>query len=530
MDVRADIHLLARAHQYRLHPSALAILSEHVPSFGASIEHRRSALRELFSLLHKFCEADRFVDVEKMKSAIELQLSKSRGVSEDPSSYVISLGLEDIPYVYVDERSNEIKVQPIHQGDRFTALRQRYLFARRRCLRSGLFRRDLGKQSIDRDQPPLVPSIALEGTDPSETLAVLGILIDNADGTYLEDLYGRVKLVLHRDVRYSMGMVGDGLLVVAKGQWMNGALTVASLSLPPAEKREDTLKDTGPDCDLFGRRPVDVAVAFAREKMALRSVIVVLSQIYLDQHSTVTRLASFFSEMQNRSEVELADTTIVLVGNLCSTAIHYDDVSHLPEPFEGCDRYRSLMDTLATVILAHAPNVAQYTQVVIVPGPGDATALLGVLPQPPIVSSFAKTLQTRLKRVVFAPNPCRLRFFTHEIVIARRDFSRSLRERARVFSHYSEGTATTIFDDVAKTIMDQAHLAPEVKEGILWKADGVLSLPVLPHLLVLCDSTEQWECSYKNVRVINPGSFSIGRTFLWYTPADGECSLSSIEP
>ncbi|KEG14399.1 DNA polymerase epsilon subunit B [Trypanosoma grayi] len=532
-DYRSDIQVLARAHQYRLHPFALKGLSDYLSSLGGDGEKRRDVLRELFAYLHKLCATDRFVDEEKMRSAIAQQSVRERGATEREGALsTVSVALKDIPHVYMDERTGEMKVQPVaHDGSRFTVLRQRYLFARRRCQRSGLFRRDMSKQSLDRDLPPLLPSIALEGIQPSEHVAVLGMIIKRLNETYLEDLHGQLKLNFRADMRPPVGMLGDGFLVVVRGQWSNGVLVAANIDLPPAERREDTLRDMGADYDLFGHRPSDVVAALTQEKQSLRSVIIVMSHIHLDQQVTMNRLISFFKEMQKRTEAELMDTTLVMVGDFCSAAIHYDDVSHLPEPFEGSNHYKILMDGLATVITTHAPSVAQHTQVVLVPGPNDITGLLGVLPQPPIVSIFGKTLQARLKKVVFAPNPCRLRFFTHEIVVARRDFFRLLRESGRVFDWPSASGPASInsFESVAKTVLDEAHLAPEVRENVLWKADEALRLTALPHLLVLCDSTEQWECTYKGVHVVNPGSFSLAATFLWYTPADGECSLSRVE-
>ncbi|PWU88394.1 putative DNA polymerase epsilon subunit B [Trypanosoma cruzi] len=219
-----------------------------------------------------------------------------------------------------------------------------------------------------------------------------------------------------------------------------------------------------------------MAAAHLREKNSLQAVIIVMSHVHLDQTSTVNKLVCFFKEMQNRTESELMNTTLVMVGDFSSLTIHYDDISHLPDPFEGSNRYKLLMDTLAMVITTHAPSVAQHTQVVLVPGSNDLTGLLGVLPQPPIVSVFTRTLQARLKKVFFAPNPCRLRFFTHEIVVTRRDFFRSLQGSGRAFNRSVVETPNSIssFESVAKTILDEAHLAPEVKEGILWKADGAL--------------------------------------------------------
>ncbi|ESL10150.1 DNA polymerase epsilon subunit B [Trypanosoma rangeli SC58] len=532
-DYRAEIQTMARAYQYRLHPSALKSFSDHLSTTGGDSEKRRDALRDIFAILHKLCAVDRFVDDKRIRLAITQQSVRDRGASErEGAPTVIPIPLEDVPQVYMDERTGEVKVQCTErESDRFTVLRQRYLFAQRRCLRSGLFRRDFSKQSLNQDLPPLLPIIALEGIDVSENVAVLGMIVRRLNEIHLEDLHGQVRLVFRDAVPSLLGVVGDGFLVVVRGQWSNSVLIVTSIELPPAERREDTLRDIGADYDFFGYRPTDMAAAQLQEKNSLQSVVIVMSHVYLDQPSTMHKLVYFFKEMQHRTESELMHTTLVMVGDFSFSTTQYGDIFHLPNPFEGADRYKLLMDSLATVIATHAPSLAQHTQVVLVPGPNDVTGLLGILPQPPIVGAVTRNLQARLKKVVFASNPCRLRFFTHEMVVTRRDFFRSLRESGRAFnwSTADAPNSITAFESVAKTVVDEAHLAPEVKEGILWKADGALSLLTLPHLLVLCDSTEQWECTYKGVRVVNPGSFSLASTFLWYTPSDGECSLSSVD-
>ncbi|PWU88395.1 putative DNA polymerase epsilon subunit B [Trypanosoma cruzi] len=147
-----------------------------------------------------------------MRLAITQQSVRDRGISErEGVSTVFPVPLEEIPYVYMDEKTGEIKVQRAERDiDRFTVLRQRYLFTRRRCLRSGLFRRDLNKQSLNQDLPPLLSTIALEGIDPSENVARLGMIRRGFNEICLEDLHGRVRLTFLGGVPPLIGFVGDG--------------------------------------------------------------------------------------------------------------------------------------------------------------------------------------------------------------------------------------------------------------------------------------------------------------------------------
>ena len=55
------------------------------------------------------------------------------------------------------------------------------------------------------------------------------------------------------------------------------------------------------------------------------------------------------------------------------------------------------------------------------------------LPRRPILSSFTSHLKTKIPKVHFATNPCRLKFFAQEVVIFREDtMARMLRNTLEV--------------------------------------------------------------------------------------------------
>lgn len=67
-----------------------------------------------------------------------------------------------------------------------------------------------------------------------------------------------------------------------------------------------------------------------------------------------------------------------------------------------------------------------------VPGPLDI-ARNSILPRRPLLSSFVSRMRTKVPKVHFATNPCRIKFFGQEIVIFREDtMSRMLRNTIRV--------------------------------------------------------------------------------------------------
>jgi DNA polymerase epsilon subunit 2 len=64
---------------------------------------------------------------------------------------------------------------------------------------------------------------------------------------------------------------------------------------------------------------------------------------------------------------------------------------------------------------------------VLVPGPADITGN-AVLPRRPLMSSFTQKLRSRVPKIHFGTNPCRIKFCDQEMVIFREDLmSRMLR-------------------------------------------------------------------------------------------------------
>lgn len=534
----AEVQRLARANKYQLHPFALKRMAEFLTELSSDATTSDGLLQDLFTLLKKQCAADRFIDKAAVDTVIDMQLRRIKGsLEKDGTTSVQVVPLDSIPHVSVEETTSDVRVSAQSSNTtKLHAMRQRYLLARSRCLRSGVYRGDLKRHLVGDALVPLLPTTALEGLGPQVEVGLLGLLSKQANGVFLEDLYGRIKVAPPTVAGTPPHYIGSGFMVVAIGRWVHSTLQVQRFCLPPAEHRGEAAASLAYNQDAFGLAPADRAAAMQVESRGMRVAITFLAHVHLDKPATMRHLAFFFDKMQERGEQELADTTFVLAGNFSSFSTTYGDVSHLPNVFEASDTLQALFDSLGACIATHAPAAAQHSQFILVPGPNDLTLLQGFLPQHPLASKFVKGLKSRVKKVTLAPNPCRIRFYTHEMVVFRRDFLRAFQEAEREFSppltpspSVSGVAAPTTFDRIAKTIIDEAHLVPEAQESILWKLDDALRLSVLPHTLLLCDSTEQWECFYKGVHVINPGSFAVNTTFLWYTPADGEYSLSNLE-
>ncbi|KAG5466208.1 hypothetical protein LSCM4_01353 [Leishmania orientalis] len=546
-----EIRNFARAYKYNLKPVAVDRFASFLKKYETDEEYRRDLLRDLFSLIREQCCDNRLVDEVKADAVISLQEARIRGCLGTDGSYSVQVvSLDAVPKVFVDEVSNDLRVGSSSTVlNRLQCLNQRYALARRRCFRCDLYLKSVDQRASHDGSLALLPTSALEGLDPSLQIAVLGLLVVRDNEVFLEDLRGKIKLRFNEQSRVTQHcFVGNGFMVVVSGFWANSIFQVARVDLPPAERREATLRDVGLSVDLFGLAPRYPMEALREEKKRVQNVIIVMAHVHLDKAGTMSKMARFFQRMQGLSESELRDVTFVFTGNFSSLPLHFGDASHLPDIFDNSDRLQILLDGLGRCIAANAPAAAQHSQFVLIPGPSDMTTLQGFQPQTPIAAHFAKGVQSRTKKLTLAPNPCRLRFHTHEVIIARRDFLRDFqhgestypwdryREKERTDAALNQAAPnstgevpTTSFERVTKTVLDEAHLSPSIDEAILWRVDDALRIPALPHTMLLCDSTEQWECHYKGVHVVNPGSFAVNGTFLWYTPADGQYSLSRVE-
>lgn len=591
----SDIQQLARAHHYSIHPFALRRLEKFLAESCGDTSGRRKLLSDLFTRIREQGVQERIIDEANVCTAIQSLNSRLQHTSEkDGVAAVQVIHIHQTPNIGVNEVTEELVTLPAnYRTDRLGAFRQRYLLALRRCQRSGIFALSSKTVTNDAQILPLLAVSSLEGRPSTDRVAVLGMLVEHKDGIHIEDMHAHAMVDTHPSIlgEYTQGFIGSGFLVVVTGVWRGDKLHAQKLTLPPAELRERTVRDYGSG-DLFGLAPTDLAFAQQARANALHSVIIFLAHVHLDRATTLTQLGSFFTSMQNRSEREHASTTYCFIGNFSSLPLSYGDASHLPDSFTpssssnsssggagggasssnstNTDCLRALLDRLGRCIAASAPSAAQLSHFILIPGPHDASSVQGTFPQPPFTTFFAKGLMSSVKTLSLAPNPCRLRFYNHEVVVSRRDYLRTFRtSEGKLMQCLSSDSTTststpahawepgsstanlsassssssnvnrsdsaavaelpTTFERITKTVVDEAHLAPDSETPILWKSDKALRLPSLPHTLLLCDSTEQWECIYKGVRVVNPGSFAVSTTFLWYTPADGECSLCSLE-
>mmetsp|Transcript_12271 Transcript_12271/g.27558 ORF Transcript_12271/g.27558 Transcript_12271/m.27558 type:complete len:260 (+) Transcript_12271:3-782(+) len=251
------------------------------------------------------------------------------------------------------------------------------------------------------------------------------------------------------------------------------------------------------------------------EEAADGQMMVVLSDVQLDKPLVLEKLALVLEGFENNGSEPL----YVLMGSFISKPI-----SRSPG---GREVVEGAFDALADVI-ARYPRQASMAKFLLVPGPLDAG--MGVaLPRRGIPEQFTKRLRAKVASVTFASNPCRVRYYTQEIVLFREDLLKKMQRHLAVPLDLSP-TSPDITEQLVETLLDQAHLCPLPLHArpVFWELDYSLRLFPLPHVLVLADHADTFNHSYKGCRAVNPGSFSSDFSFLVYHPHSREVEYSRV--
>ncbi|CAZ85465.1 unnamed protein product [Tuber melanosporum] len=210
-----------------------------------------------------------------------------------------------------------------------------------------------------------------------------------------------------------------------------GKFTVFTVGQPCAERRATSVEVFG-HVDFLGNGvTLDMSVSSGgqqgrilrkAEKSLEHVKYLFIGEVELDGKGTLRALRKVFSEYETEPPL-----VVVLMGNFCSVAMGSSG---------GSVGYKEYFDQLAS-LLQDFPTLTSSSTFIFVPGDNDpwASTFSGgastTLPRKPIPEIFT----TRIKRVftqsrgpnsaIWASNPCRIGYFTQEIVMCRDDiFSR----------------------------------------------------------------------------------------------------------
>jgi len=404
---------------------------------------------------------------------------------------------------------------------------QRYALIQQRILRQDIFQPKLVTNRLGRSAQnnggthTITPVESLLGRSGRRFL--LGMIVQVEEGKYyLEDHTAQVPLNFSEASLLTDGFVTENSVVLIEGEAIDGILHVHNMGSPIVENRLDSIKAIGlQNSDVFN----SIGSLFEYEKLREQEIehgedgmFVVLSDVYLDSPAVIEKIERMLEGYSDFSPLPI----FVFMGNFTSKP--------LSSASEGTKAMISYFEDLANVICKF-PNVANEGRFVFIPGPNDP-GITGVLPRGPIPNYFTSALRSKVKNVMLASNPCRMRFFTKEIVFFRDNLVSKMRRSCLIEPR--QDSNGQLSSHAIKTVLDQGHLSPLPlsTSPIYWQHDHALRLYPFPDALICGDRVEQYYETYEECDAINPGPFSNGFNFVVYCPVaevSGSQTKSDVE-
>jgi DNA polymerase epsilon subunit 2 len=297
-----------------------------------------------------------------------------------------------------------------------------------------------------------------------------------------------------------------GMFVILDGMYEeDGRFTVYTALSPPLERREASAEIFG-HVDFLGNgvsldmsspsgggqqgrmmRKVELALTHIRW--------VAIGEVTLDQPKTLEALRKLFEKYSKEPPM-----LFILSGNFSSVPV-------APGDNNAIRGYKENFDALAS-LLVEFPMICMNSTLLFVPGDHDpwASAFSGgstaAWPRKAVPEVFLNRVKRVANHVKCASSPCRLGYFTSEVVVCRDDIVGRLQRTQIRFAKPAQddemevdGTgveptqsATQVDDDtklarkLVKTILDQGYLSPFPgnKRPVLWDFAHTLGLYPLP--------------------------------------------------
>lgn len=347
---------------------------------------------------------------------------------------------------------------------------------------------------------------------------IMGLISQLEDGHFfLEDLSANVKFEFS-DAKITTGFFLENTIVVAEGEMLpNGVFKAKTCGFPPLEDREKS-ETVCTGLDFFGGGTFtkeETLRLLEMERRAVKEMFVIISDVWLDNEETMGNLETVLNGYEN---VDVVPSLFVFMGNFCSQPCNL--------AFNSYSELRLQFGKLGQMICSHK-RLMEHCRFLFIPGPHDVGPST-VLPRSPLPKYITEELQKYIPQAIFSSNPCRVKFYTQEIVFFRQDLLYRMRRSCLI--PYSKEEASDPFQHLVATIIHQSHLCPLPLsiQPIIWNYDHCLHLYPAPHTIVLGDKSEQKEFRYHGVTCLNPGSFSNDGTFAAYRPCTREAELSTV--
>lgn len=536
LTVRADAvkYLETVCHEHDLHPSQIGEALEHVVTeyikqddYATIVE--TDALKQI---------------LEQLKTADSLDDEQIGDADIDIDRYFSVVNAFDMPRVVFDpDRKNfdtDNAGSIIADADGKAAMyRDRYQILKQVILRNDNFSPPpfAGK---DRSKYMKLTAVKNLLGRYGESFLLFGMLTQMGDGRYyLEDPDAHVQLDLSETIP-SQGLFTDNCFVLADGTFtQDNIFKVYTLGHPPAEPRTVTKSVFGHFDFIGGHRITsikDEGILTTLERQFQKIFYVILSEVHLDKPKTMANLKRMF---EGYAQADLTPFLFILTGNFMSEPFHLDGT--MSQKYK--DSFKNLADLIASF-----PVIAKTSHFVFVPGPNDPWGST-VIPRPPLPDYFVARLKAKIPNAVFTTNPCRIKYFTQEIVIYRENLVSKMRRNCVLIKRpeleeldpanplYSQALeiqrqqeSADVKKHLVRTIIDQAHLCPLPisVQPRYWSFDHALRLYPLPTCVIVADNYDQYELTYEGCHVLNPGSFHANACWSVYYPADRASERSGL--
>ena len=342
----------------------------------------------------------------------------------------------------------------------------------------------------------------------------------------------------------------EGGVFLIKGSCLGNRLLVNSIMAPPCEKRQETLSMlTHPDM----REATNFAEPFHELKQmelkAKNARFLIISEVWLDQPQILERLKLLFDGFNSQGSLP---ELFILIGPFSSNP-----------PKDGpraWSHYQDLFDNFAEFI-ERIKNVRQC-RFVFVPSSNDPGFSDSLLPRPAIPIQIFDAWKRAKFDFILASNPCRIIYFTQEIIIFKQEITQQMRikslntqfndlinkkqsskeedekeieveEESQCYSQSQKqkNGGLTDYQRSLKSCLDQSTMSPFSlsNQTILWNSDHAISLYPIPDAFIAAERQNCYEFAYEDCKCANPGSFpSAEGSFLLYNPAQKRFDLCEM--
>lgn len=466
------------------------------------------------------------------------QDNKDTSKALDVRNYIRVLNTTDIPKYEYDVHSKVFNKISSKSNVFYTEATDKIAFSQRRY---NIVKQRIIKQfrsSSDSSKITLTPIKSIKGINsPSLERVLFGQITEMTEGEfYLEDPEEFIPLDFSAIKEKISSFVTEGSLVLIKGTCLGNKFLVKSISAPPCELRSETLSMlTHPDNTEATNFAEPMHELIEMETKAKNSRFVILSDVWLDQPKVLERLKMLFEGFNAQ-------------GNLPELFILMGPFSSNP-PKDGpraWSHYQDIFDGFS-VFIERIKNV-RNCKFVFVPSCTDPGFVDSVYPRPPIPDPIFDAWKRAKLDFVSASNPCRIVYFSQEIVVLRQEVTQKLRsismnsrlnsiyEKNKILNEEEEedvepAKALPDFQMALQSCLNQSTMSPYsiANQTVLWDSGSALSLYPIPTAFIVAERQNCYEFSYEGCKCGNPGSFpSSEGSFLLYNPAKKTLDLCEM--